>query len=88
MVKFFFSNFSSSRSRPSRYLPDNQDDTISLFEKYKNNILKPSVAEVDKNPPSRSAKFRYAIRNKNKFIPPKELIVKFKKYLDLENLNA
>ena len=88
VVKFFFSNFSSSRSRPSRYLPDNQDDTISLFEKYKNNILKPSVAEVDKNPPSRSAKFRYAIRNKNKFIPPKELIVKFKKYLDLENLNA
>ena len=32
-----------------------------------------------------TAKFRYAIRSKNKFIFPEELLAKFKKYLDLEN---
>ena len=55
-----------------------------MFENYKNKILKPSISETNKNPPSRSAKFRYAIRNKNEFIFPEELLLKFKKYLDLE----
>ena len=88
IVKFFFSNFSSNKSRPSRYLPDDRKDIISFFESYKNKILKPTIDEVNQNPPSRSAKFRYAIRNKNKFIFPKELISKFKKYLDVESLHA
>ena len=55
IVKYFFSNFSSSRSKPSRYLPENKDTNTSLFEKYKNKILKPSNIEIIKNPPSRSA---------------------------------
>ena len=88
VVKYFFSNYSSNRSNPSRYLPYNQESSNSLFEEYKNKILKPSNEEISQNSPSRSAKLRYAIRNKNKFIFPKELIVKFKKYLDLENLYA
>ena len=88
IVKYFFSNFSSSRSKPSRYFPENKDVNIFLFDKYKNKILKPSNIEIIKNPPSRSAKLRYAIRNKNEFIYPKELVNKFKKYLDLEKSNA
>ena len=88
IVKYFFSNFSSSRSRPSRYFPDNRESNISLFENYKNMVLKPSIEEIIKNSPSRSAKFRYAIRNKNKFIFPEELLIKFKMYLDLERLHA
>ena len=88
IVKFFFSNFSSSRSKPSRYFPENKDANTSLFEKYKNNILKPSNSEIIKNPPSRSAKLRYATRNKNKFFYPIELESKFKKYLDLEKSYA
>ncbi len=84
IVKYFFSNFSSSRSKPSRYFPENKDINISLFDKYKNKIFKPSNIEIIKNPPSRSAKLRYATRSKNKFIYPNELINKFKKYLDLE----
>tara|TARA_X000000368_G_scaffold415217_1_gene406531 strand:- start:385 stop:1398 length:1014 start_codon:yes stop_codon:yes gene_type:complete len=88
IVKYFFSNFSSSRSKPSRYLPENKDINISLFEKYKNKIFKPSNMEIIKNPPSRSAKLRYATRSKNKFIYPDELLSEFKKYLDLESLNA
>ena len=44
--------------------------------------------EINQNSPSRSAKFRYAVRNKNKFIFPKELEIKFQNYLDLEKVNA
>ena len=86
IVKYFFSNFSSSRSNPSRYLPLDKPLNTSLFNKYKNRILKPSKLEIIKNPPSRSAKLRYAIRSKNKFIYPSGLLNKFKRYLDLENL--
>ena len=88
IVKYFFSNFSSSRSNPSRYLPLDKPLNTSLFNKYKNRILKPSKLEIIKNPPSRSAKLRYAIRSKNKFIYPSGLLNKFKKYLDLENLHV
>ena len=85
IIKYFFTNFSSSRSKPSRYFPENTDNNFSLFDKYKNKILKPSALEVTENPPSRSAKLRYAVRNKNKFVHPEEIIKKFKKYLDLES---
>ena len=88
IVKYFFSNFSLSRSRPSRYFPEDKDFNISLFDKYKNKIFKPSNLEIIKNPPSRSAKLRYAIRSKNEFIYPNELVNKFKKYLELENSHA
>jgi len=88
IVKYFFSNFSSSRSKPSRYFPENKETNISLFDKYKNKIFKPSDVEIIKNPPSRSAKLRYATRSKNQFIYPNELVNRFKKYLDLENLHA
>ena len=88
VVKFFFNNFSSSRSKPSRYLPLDQESRISLFEKYKNNILKPSIEEINRNPPSRSAKLRYAIRSNNQFIFPEELISKFNKYLELEDTHV
>ena len=88
IVKYFFSNFSSSRSNPSRYFPENKSNHISLFDKYKNEIFRPSHKEIVNNPPSRSAKLRYATRSKNKFIYPEELVDKFKKYLDLEKLYA
>ena len=87
IVKYFFSNFSSNRAKPSRYFPENNNDKedITLFDEYKNKILKPSLQEIIKNPPSRSAKLRYAIRSKNIFFYPENLITKFKRYLDLES---
>ncbi len=88
IVKFFFTNFSSSRPNTSRYLPENKNINLSLFDNYKNKIFKPSDKEINKNPPSRSAKLRYAIRSKNKFVYPAELTKKFKKYLDLEDSNV
>ncbi len=84
IVKYFFNNFSPNRSKSSRYLPETYDLNSSLFEKYKNQILKPSKLEVDKNFLSRSAKLRFAVRNKNKFSYPDDLFIKFKRYLDLE----
>tara|TARA_A100001015_G_scaffold312234_1_gene417002 strand:- start:136 stop:1149 length:1014 start_codon:yes stop_codon:yes gene_type:complete len=88
IVKYFFSNFSSNRSNPSRYVPVDRPTNNSLFNRYRNRIFRPSNLEINKNPPSRSAKLRYAIRSKNKFIYPSELTNKFKRYLDLESLNV
>ena len=85
VVKYFFSNFSTSKSKSSRYFPDKEEDSRSLFDSYKNRIIKPSNTEIIKNPPSRSAKLRFAIRSKDKFFYPKDLLNKFKKYLNLES---
>ena len=70
IVKYFFSNYSQNRAKPSRYFPENNFNTSVLFEKYNKKILKPSEKELIENISSRSAKLRYAIRSKNKFIFP------------------
>ena len=56
-----------------------------FFEKYKNNFLTPSQEELIKNPASRSAKLREAVRTKQEFIYPKGFKEKFKKYTEIEN---
>ena len=88
IVKYFFSNFSTNKSKPSRYVPEKDDSKTALFEEYKNKILKPSKKEILQNNRSRSAKLRYAIRSKNEFFYPNELKNKFKIYLDLESINV
>ena len=50
IIKYFFSNFSSNRSNPSRYLPDQRDKSTLLFHNYKNQTYKPSKREVEQNP--------------------------------------
>ena len=88
IVKFFFSHYSKSKSRPSRYLPESQTEDLSLFNEYKNKVLRPSDREVKDNTRSRSAKLRFATRSNNKFEYPKDLIKKFRKLLDLEAINV
>ena len=88
IVKYLFSNFSKNRSKSSRYLPDNINNTDVLFEKYINKIIRPSKREIDKNNPSRSAKLRFATRSDDPFVYPANLIKKFKIYLDLEATNV
>ena len=88
IVKYFFTNFSKNRSRSSRYLPETQVVDSALFEQYKNKILRPSNREIIQNNRSRSAKLRFAIRSKNNFEYPSDLIKKFKNYLDLESINV
>ena len=88
IVKFFFSNFSKNKSKPSRYLPDEDTNKTALFEKYTNKIIKPTKSEIEKNNPSRSAKLRLAIRSQNEFVYPSSLIKRFNKYLNLEAINV
>ena len=66
IVKYFFSNFSTNKSRPSRYFPEKENESTALFNDYKNKVYKPSKKEIDQNNRSRSAKLRYATRSKNK----------------------
>jgi len=86
IIKYYFTNYSSNKSNPSRYLPTENNQKNSFFEKYKNNFLTASPEELIKNPASRSAKLRKAIRTEQEFIYPKEFIEKFKKYIDIENV--
>ena len=88
IIKYFFSNYSKNKSRSSRYLPENEDDNFFLFSEYKNKVLRPSEKEIELNSRSRSAKLRFAIRSEQKFRYPKNLIKKFKKYLELESINV
>ena len=83
IVKFFFTNFSSNKSKTSRYYPENNDKE-TLFETYKNKIIKPNDQEVEENNSSRSAKLRYAVRSKDNFIYPIDLEKRFFNYLELE----
>tara|TARA_Y100000591_G_scaffold331842_1_gene367036 strand:+ start:997 stop:2004 length:1008 start_codon:yes stop_codon:yes gene_type:complete len=86
IIKFYFKNFSKNRSRSNKYLPENSN--LSLFDNYKNKIIKASTKELNRNPRSRSAKLRVATRSTEKFIDPKELRMKFKYLTDLEKYNA
>ena len=88
VIKYFFNNYSSNKSRPSRYLPENLNDNHFLFEKYNRKVLKPSSNEVSINHASRSAKLRFAIRSKNNFIKPTDLFKKFRKFLEIEAINV
>jgi 16S rRNA (cytosine1402-N4)-methyltransferase len=88
IVKYFFSNFSSNKPKPSRYLPTQEENSIALFNEYKNKVFKPSDREISQNYRSRSAKLRYATRSKNEFYIPDELSKKFKIYLDLEAIDV
>ena len=86
IIKYYFTNYSSSKSNHSRYMPTENNQKNSFFEKYKNNFLTPRAEELVKNPASRSAKLREAVRTEQEFIYPEEFKEKFKKYIDIENV--
>ena len=69
-------------------MPEKKDQHKALFDNYRNRVLRPSKEELSKNNRSRSAKLRFAIRSKNKFEQPEEILKKFKKLLDLEAINV
>jgi len=83
IVKFFFKNYSEDK-KVSRYLPGLKNTEI-FFELLNKKAITPSTEELKKNPASRSAKLRYAkkIKEGANF---DEFILKFKKFLDIENI--
>ena len=83
IVKNFFNLYSNLRKNPSRYLPNKQNKN-NLFKVFLKKPLIPDEKEIYQNIRSRSAKFRYAIRNENSFIYPDEFIKKFENYIKLE----
>jgi len=84
IVKFFFKNFSENKNA-SRYIPNNLQHK-KLFKLIEKKPILPSLKETKINPPSRSAKLRYAIKiaDKGDFI---EFLKKFDYLIEIENLN-
>ncbi len=83
IVKFFFKNYSENKNL-SRYIP-NIDENVKCFDLKKKKPIIPNLNELKMNPPSRSAKLRYAIKIKNK-CEFDEFKKKFKYLTDVENL--
>ena len=82
-------------SKDNNPLFDNKSFTYNIenaysivFEKYINKTIRASRQEITKNNPSRSAKLRYAVRSNFEFFYPTDLVLKFKKYLNLESINV
>lgn len=88
IIKFFFNYYSKNRSKPSRYFPEEETKAPILFHNNNNKFLKASPKEININPKSRSAKLRFIMRNNEQFKDTDELKIKFKRYLDLENINV
>ena len=84
IVKFFFKEYSEVKNS-SRYLPKSIS-TKRYFNLTKKKPIVPSTGEININPPSRSAKLRFAYKLENgcNF---KKFVNNFNYLQDIENLN-
>ena len=84
IVKFFFKEYSEIKNS-SRYLPKSIS-TKKYFNLTKKKPITPSSSEIHINPPSRSAKLRFAYKLENgcNF---KKFVSNFNYLKDVENLN-
>ena len=85
IVKFFFKSLSEKKSI-SRYLPKIEEED-NLFKLGNKKPIIPSSGELKTNPPSRSAKLRFAIKEKDVFNFEKEILEKFNYLLEIESLS-
>ena len=83
IVKFFFKNYSEDKGI-SRYLPRSKNKN-KIFDLISKKAILPTAEEIKINPPSRSAKLRYA-RKISEDANFDEFFLKFKKLLDIENI--
>ena len=83
IVKFFFKNYSEVKNS-SRYIPIKQNNA-RCFNLLIKKPITPNLREIKLNPPSRSAKLRYVVKINNE-CNFEEFIRKFKKLIDIENL--
>ena len=84
ICKIFFNNISNSK-KISRYIPINDLNDISFNMINKKPII-PTLKEVEKNPPSRSAKLRAVKRKGINKVDTEFIFEKFKHLLELENM--
>ncbi len=85
IVKFFFRSLSEKKSI-SRYVPDKKENDNLLKIINKKPII-PTISEIEKNPPSRSAKLRFAIKEREILNFEKDFLEKFNYLLEIENLS-
>ena len=83
IVKHFFKSLSSNKSI-SRYLPKLDQPEVLFMMNQKKPIL-PSISEIKKNVPSRSAKLRYVIKKENFYQFDTDIKEKFSHLIDIEN---
>ena len=83
IVKYFFKSLSENKSI-SRYSPV-IEQAETLFNLIQKKPIIPSDDEVTKNPPSRSAKFRYAIKRTDFYNFDTDVEEQFRNYIEIEN---
>ena len=83
IVKYFFKSLSEAKS-VSRYMPKVNSKKNLLNVVVKKPIL-PSTREIKENPPSRSAKLRYAVKTQDFYEFETDILDKFKYLIDIEN---
>ena len=86
IVKYFFKNLSEYKS-VSRYEPKLAQKEILFVMPSKKPII-PSEKEIKENPPSRSAKLRYLIKQEDSYDIETDIIEKFSYLLEIENLGS
>ena len=86
IVKYFFKDLSENKSI-SRYEPKIQQKEI-LFKMISKKSITPSDEEIKNNPPSRSAKLRFIIKQKDKYEIESDILEKFSYLLEIENLGS
>ena len=86
ICKFFFNNISTSK-KISRYLPINNINEVSFNMINKKPII-PTLKEIEKNPPSRSAKLRAVKRKGTNRVDTEFMFEKFKYLLEIENMDS
>ena len=84
ITKYFFKNYSEEKNL-SRYLPESLVEQ-KIFKLIEKKPILPSKHEISINPPSRSAKLRYAFKIKNN-LDFEKFKNKFKYLLDIENIS-
>ena len=84
ICKFFFNNISTSK-KISRYLPTNNINDIS-FNMINKKPITPKFKEIEKNPPSRSAKLRAVKRKGINRVDTEFIFEKFKYLIEIENI--
>ena len=86
IVKSFFKNLTTSKSF-SRYEPIIKEKKFFFKMPIKKPIV-PSEKELQNNPPSRSAKLRYLVKNENIYEIETDIIDQFHELLEIENLSS
>ena len=83
IIKYFFKSLSEIKS-VSRYMPKIKEKA-NLFKLINKKPITPSIQEIKENPPSRSAKLRFAIKEKNILNFKTDILDKFNYLIEIED---